>query len=118
MKMPWILLTLALVGCSTGSDRLSEFGSQVLITDKLPPIKCRLIGEVYGSHMDQGDQLEAIVKGVRNKLRNQTATRGGNYVRIVTNNTTTYRSKSVVAMSGTAYDCSPEVSGSSSPGVK
>lgn len=86
--------------------KLSDSGRRVKISDRLPPATvCKEKGVIYATVEDRGNYLEDMIKEVRLRLRNKSADRGGNYVRIETNNTTTYGNRTIITLSGTSYLC-------------
>jgi hypothetical protein len=101
-----VVLALILYSCASDHHRLTVAGRRVKISQRLPPqAYCRELGEVYASSLGKSDELAVLVRDTRNQLRNLTARKGGNYVTIETNNSSTFSGQLQVVFSGTAYKC-------------
>ncbi len=75
---------LLLVGC--GTTRLSKGGGDVrIVTEKERDCCCESIGMVTAAH-STGWTTKGDIESVYNRLRNETAARGGNAMRIVERN--------------------------------
>jgi len=106
------LLIFILNACSSPTHYNDRALERVKISDRLPPRShCKEIEVVFASVNDRGDNLEEMMKTVRRKLKEKSIEAGGNYVRIETNNTTTYKNRTIVVLSGTSYLCLSKNSG-------
>lgn len=112
-KVLFVIIGLHLITLGCGSNniiKLTKHGKLVKTDNTVPISKynCKKVGDLYSEHAGEVAKLRDIITNARNKLKNQSAAKKGNFIRIDSSHTIPSEgSKVLIAFMATSFKCSP-----------